>query len=33
MPELLSAFGLHLNNITDGIVHTENTATKRWQTM
>jgi WXG100 family type VII secretion target len=33
MNELLSHFGLHLNNITDSIVHTENTASKRWQTM
>jgi WXG100 family type VII secretion target len=33
MNELLSHFGVKLNDITDSIVHTENTATKRWQTM
>ena len=33
MNELLGTFGLHLNNITDGIVHTEKTATGRWQSL
>lgn len=30
MNELLSHFGVKLNNITDGIVQTERTATNRW---
>jgi WXG100 family type VII secretion target len=30
MNELLSHFGFKLNDITDGIVHTERTATNRW---
>lgn len=31
MNEMLSHFGVKLNDITDGIVHTEKTATNRWQ--
>ncbi|GAA2025206.1 hypothetical protein GCM10009839_24030 [Catenulispora yoronensis] len=30
MNELLSHFGVKLNDITDGIVHTERTAQARW---
>ena len=33
MNELLSHFGVHLNNITDSIVATERSATKRWDNL
>lgn len=33
MNELLSHFGVKLNDITDSITHTERTAMNRWQNM